>query len=59
MNTVEGTLVVSRKELTCKDEAAYHFFFIETVFFFNKLLLSSGLALPTLCCNFALFKHLT
>ena len=33
MSTVEGTLVVSRKELTGKDEAAYHFFFIETVFF--------------------------
>ena len=63
MSTVEGTLVVSRMEVTCKDEAAYHFFFLETscfvlFFFFNKLLLSSGLALLTLCCNFALLKNL-
>ena len=58
MSTVEGTLVVSRMQVTCKDEAAYHFFFLETSFFFNKLLLSSGLALLTLCCNFALLKNL-
>ena len=55
MSTVEGTLVVSKKEVTCKDEAAYHFFFfLGTSFFFNKLPLSSGPALLTFCCNFAL-----
>ena len=59
MSTVEVTLVVSRKEVPSEDEAAYHFFFLKTSFFFNKLLLSSGPALRTLCCNFAPLKHLT
>ena len=57
MSTVEGTLVVGRKEVTCKDEDAYHFFFFflgTSFFFFNKLLLSSRPALLTFCCDFAL-----
>ena len=60
MSTVEVTLVVSRKEVSSEDEAVYHFVFLETsFFFFNKLLLSSGPALRTLCCNVAPLKHLT
>ena len=35
MSTVEVTLVVSRKEVPSEDEAAYHFFFLETSFFFS------------------------
>jgi len=50
MSTVEGTLVVSRKEVTHKDEAVYNFFFLgkSFPFFLNKLLLSSGLCVATL-----------
>jgi len=56
MSTVEGTLFVSRKEVTCKDDAAYHVFFFRDQFFFsiNYCYLQNLRSLLSTDCNFAL-----